>query len=200
MKARNLSHRLIAVITFFLGLGATLLWSNLSQPDKFRETASGTTVLLKPARFEHYANDVISIWIANDLMALTRPEQLSISAPLQEEDDVTEDIIETNCGAILLSINADHVVTLNGEQVGTLENFEKVAATLKGFFNERTRMRAFSWSMQSRGDLLDEERIYRTVLIKPSPSLTLAEVASVIEVVKETGAKPIGVYTSQLEP
>ena len=199
MKARNLSHRLIAVITFLLGLGATLLWSNLSQPDKFQDAASETIGVLKPARGVTNTSDQTNVWTSNNLMAVTRPEHSSIQEPVRQASEITEDLIETNCGTILLSINDAHLVAINDEQVGTLENFGKVAAIIRGFFNERIRMRAFSWSMQSRDDLTDEERIYKTVLIKPAPSLTMAEVRKVLEMVRQTGAEPIALYTHNLE-
>ena len=197
MKARNISYRFAAVLTFGIGLMSFLLWSGLSRSENSQAERSKVIGVLTPAPVMDYYREQTET--SDQLMVIAQPASTSISEPVNLSFG-NEDLIEGNCATLTISIDDNHQVKLNGEEMGTLENFQEVATTLKGFFDDRTRMRVFSMSMQSRSDLSDEERAYKTVLINPSPSLTFAEVTRVIGMVKQTGARPIAVRTRYLEP
>ena len=195
MKARNLSHRLIAIITFSIGLGVTALWSGLKQSDKPLENNSDVIGFFSPARYAGFAEEGVRDEGTSDyLMVMTPSPQSFLTEPLKLHS-ADEDLIEYNCGTIIISVDGNRHVSLNDEETGTLANFSATSTKLKNIFDERRRMGVYSRAMESRRDLSDQERIYKTVLINAAPSLTFDEVEKIIEMVKGTGAKPIAVYT-----
>lgn len=199
MKARNLSHRLIAVITFSVGLGVTLLWSAWFQAGQPQDPTSEVVGVLSPARYTRLdpSGGPDLRGTSDNLMAVIHGPQRSVTEPVALPS-VSEDLIEYNCGTIVISIDDNRQVSLNGEEEGMLANFSEITDKLKGFFDNRISRRVFSWAMQSRTDLPDEERIYKTVLIKPAPSLSYGEVVKIIEMIKGTGARPVALYTRNL--
>jgi hypothetical protein len=202
MKAKNLSHRFVAVLTFFIGLVAVLLWSNLSHFNKNQATNLETVGVLIPARVTmmNLDDDSTRVEISDRLMVITQPSQPSLTEPTELYPvDEDQDLIESNCGTIHISVDSNRNVSLNTENMGDLDNFSEVTAKLKSIFDLRAKYSGppSVSNMRARLNKHEEESIYKTVVIKPSPLLTYGEVVRIIEMVKHTGAKPIAIYIRQ---
>ena|SRR5687768_3658713 len=102
--------------------------------------------------------------------------------------------------ALVVAINPDRTLQLNGlTDMGTLDDSAKLATRLVSLFDERTRNRAYRPDMLTRIDLPDRMRIQKTVFIKAPRSITYGEVARLIDVVKGTGADPVGLQLDNLQ-
>ena len=100
---------------------------------------------------------------------------------------------------LVVTINPDRTLMLNGlTDMGTLDDFSKVAAKLVWLFDERVKNRAFRYDMLSRTDLPDRRRIEKTVFIKAPRALAYGEVARLMDALKGTGADPIGLQLDDL--
>src|SRR5436309_103375 len=134
MKAKNLSHRFVAVLTFFIGLGAVLLWSSLSTANKNREANLKSVGVLVPARVElvNLNDGSTRIETTDLLMVLTQPFNPSFTEPTElypaELYPAAEerDLFGSNCGTLRISIDSHRNVSLNSEDMGTLNNFSEV--------------------------------------------------------------------------
>lgn len=105
-----------------------------------------------------------------------------------------------NADTLVVGINPDRTLKLNGlTDMGTLDDASKLAARLVSLFDERTRNRAYRPDMLARIDLPDRMRIQKTVFIKAPRSITYGEVARLIDVVKGTGADPVGLQLDNLQ-
>lgn len=108
------------------------------------------------------------------------------------------DHINHSCGLIVVSADGDRRLKLNSEDAGTLADPGSLEARLIRVFREREEYLAFKPGMERRDDLPLSERIEKTVIIQPSPSLTYGEVAGLIDGIKKTGARPIALQVSDL--
>ena len=105
-----------------------------------------------------------------------------------------------NDATLVVIINPDRTLKLNGlTDMGTLDDASKLAARLVALFDERTRNRAFRHDMLTRIDLPERLRIERTVFIRAPRSIAYGEVARMIDVVKGTGADPVGLQLDNLQ-
>lgn len=69
----------------------------------------------------------------------------------------------------MVSVEKSSSLELNkSEAVGSIEHPGKMSARLSELFYERVESRAYKPGMESRQDLADDERILRTVTIKPT--------------------------------
>jgi biopolymer transport protein ExbD len=101
---------------------------------------------------------------------------------------------------LVVIINPDRTLQLNGlTDMGTLDEPSKLASRLVSLFDERTRNRAFRHDMLTRIDLPERLRIERTVFIRAPRSIAYGEVARMIDVVKGTGADPVGLQLDNLQ-
>ena len=102
--------------------------------------------------------------------------------------------------ALVVTINPDRTLQLNGlTDMGSLDDYSKLVTRLVSLFDERTRNRAYRPDMLARIDLPDRLRIQKTVSIKAPRSITYGEVARLIDVVKGTGAEPVGLQLDNLQ-
>jgi biopolymer transport protein TolR len=109
-------------------------------------------------------------------------------------------IYPPNDNTLVVTINPDRTLKLNGmTDMGTLDDVSKLATRLVSLFDERTRNRAYRHDMLTRIDVPDRLRIERTVFIKAPRSIAYGEVARLIDVVKGTGAEPVGLQLDNLE-
>jgi biopolymer transport protein ExbD len=189
MKVKNITQRFVAVCTFALGVGAVVLWSNLSQLDNSQKVSAEVIGILEPTReVSHISEDRRIPTLSDNLMMLFPSQRASLFTP---QKSTGENLIEHNCATLVITVDRSRRVSLNGEELGTLKNFSDVTSRVKGIFRDRTRMLVYQSGMEQRFDLPLEDRIYKTVLIEPAPELSYAEVVRVIELVKGTGARPV---------
>ncbi|MDQ3847553.1 MAG: hypothetical protein M3261_01195 [Thermoproteota archaeon] len=198
MKAQNITYRFIAVFTFAIGLSAILLWSSLFHQDNSKSVSSEIFGMLTPAHEVSYMIEPEATpTLSNQFMIVVRPPKPSISSPIKLHTE-NENLIEYNCGTILITIDSNRKISINGKAVGTLDKLPEVTSQIKSLFQERARLGAYQGNMESLIDIPEGNRVYKTVLINPSSSLTYAEVIRIIELVKDTGAKPIGISVAHL--
>ena len=100
-----------------------------------------------------------------------------------------------SCGLLVVTIQNDGSITLYGEGMGTLGNTSKLVATLNAVFTRRAELRAYRPGVELNSDIPEEERIEKTVLIKAPRWLSYGEVSDLIDVIRATSAKPIGLVT-----
>lgn len=128
--------------------------------------------------------------------APSRPHRLETKLPTPPDGrDIT-----ANDDTLVVAINPDRTLNLNGiTDMGSLDNVSNLVTKLQWLFDERTRNRAFRHEMLTRIDLPDRLRIERTVFIKAPRSINYGEVARLIDVVKGTGAAPVGLQLDNLQ-
>jgi biopolymer transport protein ExbD len=128
--------------------------------------------------------------------APSRPHRFETKLPTPPDGRV----LPADDSMLVVAINPDRTLQLNGlTDMGTLEDVSKLATKLVWLFDERTRNRAYRHEMLTRIDLPDRLRIQRTVFIKAPRSIAYGEVARLIDVVKGTGADPVGLQLDNLQ-
>lgn len=100
-----------------------------------------------------------------------------------------------NCSLLVVAIDNDHNLSLNGEFMGSAHNPSKLAARLNELFRERTEACVFRPGCEQCSDLPNDERIEKTVLIKATRWISYGEVSDLINVIKGSGAQPIGLVS-----
>lgn len=110
--------------------------------------------------------------------------------PHQGQDELAP--LPHSCGNLVVSVEESLSLELNeSEAVGSIGHPGKMSARLSEIFRTRFKDRAYAPGMEFRLDLADDERILRTVTIKPRRSMTYGDVVKVVDAVKGAGAKPI---------
>ena len=185
---RKLLVRSVAILTFTVGLFASFLIFNIAPSPTHKLVA---TEFLSPARESHPMVDPDSHPQPSNLfMIVQQPASEAIPEP---------DLIEGNCGTLLVSIDSEGNIALNeSERLGTLRDKTELTRRLHFIFEERIKNHAYLEDMGIRTDLPDIERIPRTILIKASHSLKYKDVLEVVETVKGLGANPIGLQVGDL--
>jgi biopolymer transport protein ExbD len=82
-------------------------------------------------------------------------------------------------------------LNLEEDDLGSSSDTQPLAQKLKSVFEMRQGFRAYRPGMERRSDLPEQERIEKTVFVKAERSISLGEVASVIEAAKDAGADPV---------
>jgi hypothetical protein len=100
-----------------------------------------------------------------------------------------------SCGLLVVAIDNDHNLTLNGEFLGSAHNPSRLAARLNQLFSQRAQARMFRPGCEQSADSPNDERIEKTVLIKATRWISYGEVSDLIDVIKATGAQPIGLLS-----
>lgn len=96
---------------------------------------------------------------------------------------------------LVISVDDKRLIQLNGKEIGSLEDTEKLQARLIELFQERVKFKAYRENIMSRpdfDDLPESEKTEKTVYIKAHHSLKYGEVLKLIDDVKGAGADPIG--------
>jgi biopolymer transport protein ExbD len=106
--------------------------------------------------------------------------------------------IQHNCGTLIVSLDDQGRLSLNKENIGSLNQIGKVKDRLKQLFQERISNRAYKVGMEMRKDVAEEERIVKEVIIEASARARWGEVVEVIEEVKSAGADPIVIQVREL--
>ena len=107
-------------------------------------------------------------------------------------------LIEHDCGTLTVTIDGDRNVALNTDSMGTLNDPSQLATKLTEVFQQRVEQRAYLPGMETRADLPDIQRIPRTVLIRGALSARYGDVVTLIDLLKQLRANPIGLQINRL--
>jgi len=128
--------------------------------------------------------------------------QQSVNRPALTEpisDHQTDSaLIEHDCGTLTITIDGDRNVALNTDSMGTLNDTSQLATKLTEVFQQRVAQQAYLSGMETRTDLPDIQRIPRTVLIRGARSARYGDVVTLIDLLKELRADPIGLQIHHL--
>ena len=127
------------------------------------------------------------------------------SAQAQPQTDrrteVTEDDyrrrLKPNPLLLLLHIDNKGKLRLNGEDAGTADDMTELRERLAKLFRTRTEQNVFKPGMETRTDLPLNERIEKTVYIRPGASVSRDETKRIIEVLEDAGANPVEVLSEE---
>jgi biopolymer transport protein ExbD len=104
--------------------------------------------------------------------------------------------LNRNCGLLVISIDEDGTLYLNGHQEGDIASPQLIGKTLVSIFADREERRVYRSPINLREPVPYNPHIETSVLIKAPPSLTYGQLGDLIEVVKDAGAEPIGLVRS----
>jgi len=177
---RALFKRVTALaLAFVFGVSATMLWV-YSLSDK--ELGSTRFDLVK------VKEDALVWW--------HQPHALHVFVPPKPMIVGKEtSCILPNLLTLVVSVDEQRRVALNGNEFGTLDDTSRLAAKLTEFFQERAKSRAYKEGITEREDfseIPEDERIEKTVYVKAHHSLKYDEVLKLIDDLKGVGADPIG--------
>lgn len=101
---------------------------------------------------------------------------------------------------LIVTINSDATLALNGEKdLGTISDPQKLVSKLSETFQKRFENHVYADGMELKTDLPENEKIEKTVFIKAPRGLAYGDAVKVIDSVKVSGAKPIGLQIDGLE-
>jgi len=101
------------------------------------------------------------------------------------------------CGLLVVGITNDRRLYLNQQEMGSLDDPSELVANLNEIFRHRTERHAYRDGLDLNSAIPEGERIEKTVLIKAPRGMSYGEVSDLIEVIKDTGANPIGLVTER---
>jgi biopolymer transport protein ExbD len=133
---------------------------------------------LKPARFK--------------TLVPQRSEELNVAAkqsPLTLIVNIKKDL------GVELIMGGNPIVT-----DASVNDPGKVGAALSAEFKKRKETGVWKEGFQGRADLTPDDRIEKTVFVKAPETFKYGDVVKVIDVVKGSGASPVGLQTEALEP
>ena len=131
-------------------------------------------------------------------MAVTPLKPSRFEAKLPAEPDPTLKAIP-NVHTLVVTINQDRTLKLNAiENLGSVNDTEKLSATLATLFQERKANHVYRDGMENSNNLPEDQRLERTVFIKAPRALPYGEVVRVIDGIKVAGANPVGLQLDDL--
>jgi biopolymer transport protein ExbD len=101
------------------------------------------------------------------------------------------------CGLLIVSITNDRKLYLNRQEMGSLDDPSELVAKLNEIFSHRTERHAYRDGLDLNSAIPESERIEKTVLIKAPRGMSYGEVSDLIQLIKDTGANPIGLVTER---
>ena len=125
-----------------------------------------------------------------------KPQRFLAKIPSKPEQD---DRIEANINTLVVTINSDLSLKLNGvTDMGSVNDTSKLSETLETVFQQRRQNHAYKYELRDRYDLPEDVRIEKTVFIKAPRSMPYADVVRVLDGLKGAGASPIGLQIDDL--
>ena len=107
---------------------------------------------------------------------------------------------EPNPQTLIVAINSDSTLKLNTENnLGTIEQPEKLIARLSQVFKDRAENRLYAKNAEFKNNLTEDEKIEKMVFIKAPRSIDYGRVAKLIDAVNLAGANPISLQIDDLE-
>ncbi|HJR06690.1 MAG TPA: hypothetical protein VJ842_05490 [Pyrinomonadaceae bacterium] len=184
----------VAALTFAFALTATFVWRIIpvfpSRPDSSQRLVGVMTPAVVEARtwrdelvktesiYWNFRRDepAARFFDVNQPVALATPDA---------------DAIITGCMTLTVTVDAERTLRLNTDAAGSLDDPSKLTVRLAEIFRDREVNRAYKPGMEYRTELPSHERIEKTIIVVPSPSLSYGEVLEVLRLVEQTGASPI---------
>ncbi|CAN5457209.1 TonB system transport protein ExbD [soil metagenome] len=124
-----------------------------------------------------------------------KPTDFKMKIPQESKQDG-----DTNLKTLIVALNSDSSLKLNTENdLGVVEEPEKLILRLAQIFKERTKNRVYSENAELNNDLTEDEKIEKTVFIKAPRTIDYGSVAKVIDAVKLSGANPISLQIDDLK-
>lgn len=105
-----------------------------------------------------------------------------------------------SCGHFVLTVGDDRRLYLNSRPMGTLDDPELLIGELENAFYVRTEAHVYRRGMEDAYDVLEENRIDKTVYLKAGRNLSYGEIHDLIERVREVGANPVGLVSDPQYP
>lgn len=125
-----------------------------------------------------------------------KPSSFKTKIPAESK---TDEKVVPNPKTLIVAINPDSSLKINGESFGTIAEPEKLIEKLSAVFADRLENRVYFEGAETKNDLTEEEKIERTVFIKAPRDFSYGGVAKVVDAVKLSGARPIGLQIDGLE-
>ncbi len=97
-----------------------------------------------------------------------------------------------NCGRLVVTVNGDEMLYLNQDQMGTLDNPDELLDRVWSILQVRTELHVYKADIEATSDVREEDRIEKTVYIRPPRAMRFGEVSDLIDALKRAGANPIG--------
>lgn len=124
-----------------------------------------------------------------------KPTDFKAKIP-QESKNNTGD---PNPHTLIVTLNTDSSVRFNNENnLGSIDEPQKLIEVLSDVFQRRTENRVFAEELEFRNDLTDQQKIQKTVFIKAPRGMNYGTVVKLIDIVKIAGASPISLQIDDL--
>ncbi len=104
-----------------------------------------------------------------------------------------------NCGRLVVTVNVDGMLYLNQNQMGTLDNPDKLLDRVWSILQVRTELHVYKADIEATSDVREEDRIEKTVYIRAPRAMRFGEVSDLIDALKQVGANPIGLIPNDDE-
>ena len=130
------------------------------------------------------------------IVSPVKPTDFKAKIPSEPKESAN---VNPHPNTLVVVINADSTLRLNKENdVGSVQNAEKLTERLTGIFRERMANRAYADDRAVRTDLSEDEKIEKTVFIKAPRSLDYGSVVKIVDAIKIAGASPISLQIDDL--
>lgn len=129
---------------------------------------------------------VIEGWIEGPEPVLIEPCAAAFGAQANQRTMIQ------NCGRLVVQIGNDRRLWLNGHEIGSLDDVDRLVTTLNQIFARRTEDHVYRAGFELNSTVPAEQLIEKTVLISAPRRVSFGEVSDLIDVIRMTGAKPIG--------
>lgn len=130
-------------------------------------------------------------------MVVSPLKPTAFKAKIPQESKQTSE--NSNPHTLIVSLNADSTIKFNNEdEMGSIDNPQKLVERLSGIFLERSRNQVYAEESEFRSDLNDEEKIQKTVFIKAPRRMDYGKVVKLIDALKISGATPISLQIDDL--
>lgn len=96
--------------------------------------------------------------------------------------------VRPNPLVLVLTVRPDSKITLNGDDVGSVNDTAPMAKRLADLFKYRTQMGVFR---------LGTTEIEKSVIVRAAPSIRYGELVKVVDAALEAGASPVGLATDE---
>lgn len=131
-------------------------------------------------------------------MAISPLKPARFEAKVPSESKNLENVIPGD-HTLVVTINSDSTLSLNNENnLGTISDSQKLVARLSETFQKRLENRVYADGTELKTDLPENEKVLKTVFVKAPRSLPYGEAVKVIDAIKISGAKPIGLQIDDL--
>lgn len=125
-----------------------------------------------------------------------KPSRFKTLIPQQPDDNLHT---APNPLTLVVTIDKDLQISLNQQgTMGSINDMGKLSATLVKAFQTRQESHTYRAEFANQTDTPAADKVEKTVFIKAPRSIAYGEVTKVIDVVKGTGANPIGLQIDDL--